>query len=214
MKIHSKIINKKFNMIKKAIDVPLMDTTNIANLIMDTVVSKNKHFFFNFYSETDVDFLKMYNGIPHYIYGIVLAKNKEDAFELLKSKLKTIVIGKNSHYNLDTKEIIRKEKTLEELTIEDFDKSGALYNSEYIVYCEPRIDYLLILQGYYDGSSFDSGLTYTLCEYKYKCKPQKEYVNMYEDRHDYYDCHSYYPDKRLDTEYSIEEAQSCIQYLF
>ena len=212
MKIHSKIINKKFNMIKKAIDVPLMDTTNIANLIMDTVVSKNKHFFFNFYSERN--FLKMYNGIPHYIYGIVLAKNKEDAFELLKSKLKTIVIGERSSYNLQTKDITYKEVTLEELTIEDFYKSGTLYNSEYTVVCEPRIDYLLILQGFHnDGLD----LTYTLCEYKYKCKPQKEYVNMYEDRHDYYDCHSYYPDKRLDTEYneySIEEAQSCIQYLF
>jgi hypothetical protein len=205
-------IFKLNKIVKKAIDVPLMDITNVANLIMDTVVSKNKHFFFNFYTETN--FLKMYFGIPHYIYGIVLAKNKEDAFELLKSKLKTIVIGEKSSYNLETKDITYKDVTLEELTIEDFDKSGTLYNSEYTVLCEPRIDYLLILQGFYnDGLD----LTYTLCEYKYKCKPQKEYVNMYEDRHDYYSCNSYYPDKRLDTEYneySIEEAQSCIQYLF
>ena len=179
-------------MVKKAINVPLVNT----------LISKNKYFIFDYN-------LKMFHGIPHIIQAIILANNKKDAFELLKLKLSKTKVDASCCYDPDL--------TFEELTIEEFAQADTLYNSEYTVLCEPRIDYLLILQGYWDGSSSYDGLTYTLCQYKHKCKPQKEYVNIYEDRNDYFNAHTYYPDERIETEYNadnVEIAQSYIQYLF
>ncbi len=194
-------VNKIFNNVQNAIDVPLMDIYNVSTLIMDTLVSVNKYFVFTFG-------LQMYEGIPHYIHAIILAENENNAFEILKYKLNTIKVDSSSCYD--------PESTFEDLTFEDFDVNP-LHNNEHTILCEPRIEYLLIDQGYWDGSSSYGGLTYTLCEYKHKCKPQKEYVNIYEDRNDYFNAHTYYPDERIETEYNadnVEIAQSYIQYLF
>jgi hypothetical protein len=203
MKISSQI-HKKLNLVQKAIDVPLMDTTNVANLIVDTLVSKNKHFVFDYN-------LQLYCGIPIYIQAIVLAENEYYAFEILKLKLNTINVDASCCYNPDL--------TFEDVLFEEFDIKP-LYNNEYTVLCEPRIDYLFIDQGYWDGSTSFGGLRYTLCEYKYKCKPQKEFINIFKNKNDYFDCHYSnvnLSDERIESEYSeknIETAQSCIQYLF
>ncbi len=189
-----------FNAIKKEIDVPLMDIPNITKLIMGTIFNKNKHFrlkFKNFYR---------FKEINHSIDSIVLAKNKEHAFEILKPMLNTIQV--DSRY--------KPRLTFKQLTIGYFDEVNTLYNTDYTVVCEPRVEYLLVIQNC-SGRGGIVDIDYKLCEYKYKCKPQKEYINLYKDRYDYASCHMWSPDERLYIEYNeenIEDAQSCIQYLF
>ncbi len=190
-------VDNMFNIVKKAIDIPLMDIYNIASLIMDNVVDANRHFVVRF------DW-SLHEGIPHYIQAIVLAPNEKIAFELLKIKLNKIQC-------VDQYGII----TFDELVIEEFD-IFPLYNSDLHIICEPRIEYLIIKQGYWDGSK-SPNLEYTLYEFKQRSKSQKQWVNLYKNRIDYYSAHTYYPDERIETEYNeyaVERAQSCIQYLF
>ncbi len=199
-------ISKVKKTIKKAIDVPLMDIPNITNLIMDTLVCKNKHFRLKF------EHYHRFEDINHYIDSIVLAKNKEHAFKILKPMLDTIVIDIYCHWYDNSVVTL----TLKELTIDHFDEVNTLYNTEYTVVCEPRVEYLLVTQDCSDRGGWVD-FDYKLCEYKYKCKPQKEYVSLYKDRGDYGACRTWHPDERLDLEYNeenIENAQSCIQYLF
>ena len=195
--MNSSQVDKMFNIVKKAIDIPLMDIYNIASLIMDNVVDANRHFVVRFG-------WSLHEGIPHYIQAIVLAPNEKNAFELLKMKLNKIQCA-------DQYGII----TFDELVVEDFDVFS-LYNSDLHIICEPRIEHLIIKQGYWDGSK-SPNLEYTLYEFKQRSKLQKQWVNLYTDRIDYYSAHTYYPDERIYSEYSnisVELAQSSIQYLF
>jgi len=196
--MNSSKVDKMFNIVKKAIDIPLMDIYNIASLIMDNVVDANRHFVVRF------DW-SLCRGIPHYIQAIVLAANEKIAYELLKIELNKIEFIER-YANI----------TFNHLTIEDFD-IFPLYNDDLYTICEPRIEHIVIKQGYYDGSSTPFNLEYTAYEFKYRYKPQKKWINIYRDRYDYYDAHTFYPDERILSEYYkelVNDAQSSIQLLF
>jgi hypothetical protein len=198
--MNSSQTNKIFKMIKKAINnVPLMDVYNISSLITDYIADVNTYFVFTYG-------WNLYDGVPHYIKAIILAPNEEEAFELLKLELNKMEL--NGFYD-------NRIVTFNLLNIENFEVFP-LYNYNLIIVCEPRIDYLVVKQGYWDGSySYD--LEYTFYEFKQRSKPQKKWVNLYTDRHDYLNVHSYCPDERIYSKYSediVEEAQNSIQYLF
>jgi hypothetical protein len=189
-------VNNMFKMVKKAIDVPLMDVYNISTLIMDFTVCPNKHFEFNYG-------YRLYDGIPHYIYAIVLAENKEEAFTLLKCKLDTLKV--ESSYN--------EELTYSSLRLEDF-RVNTLYNEEYVVLSETRLEYLSISQRDWDGgSSFCSllNLDYIVYEYKYRSKLNKQYVKKFRNIFNFIYYHKH---NSTDRNELVEEAQNSIQYLF
>lgn len=187
-------IKKTVKTVKKSINVELMDVNNITNLIMNYVVCTRKFFYFSCNVRTIED-----------IYSIILAADEKEAFEILKLKLDTLV-----DYDFG-REI---KQPYHHLTINDF-KVQPFYNYEYnIPSTEPRIEHLVIYQGYYADPT---DLVYTFYEYKYKCKPQRKWVKIYKDRRDYYKSHTYYPDDRKYVEYceaNIENAICHIEYMF
>lgn len=192
-------IKKLFRIICNIIDRPFMDVNNIGLLILSYILSANKYFTYTFNWQ-------LYQDVPTYISAFVLAKNQAYAFEMVKIRL----------ISLNYKSEINTYHSYDELTPEHFVVD--IIDNEVI--CVPRIDYLVVKQGYYDGSSGSADeeeIIYTMHEYKHKCKPQKRWVNLYEGRHDYYSCHTYWPDQRLSYKYSeqlVEETQQYIQYLF
>jgi hypothetical protein len=150
---------------------------------------------------------RLYDGVPHYIKAIILAPNEEVAFELLQLELNKIQL--NGFYD-------NRIVTFNDLNEENFEVFP-LYNYNLNIVCKPRIDYLIVKQGYYDGSCYSYDLEYTFYEFKRKCKPQKQWFKIFTDRYDY--IHAFYAyDERLEIEYNeecvIEDAQNCIQYLF
>ncbi len=150
---------------------------------------------------------RLYHGVPHYIKAIILAPNEEVALELVQIELNKIQLIGFYH-----REIV----TFNDLNEEHFGVFP-LYNYNLNILCKPRIDYLIVKQGYYDGSSYSYDLEYTFYEFKRKCKPQKQWINLYTDRYDYLDVHTYNPDERIYSNYSediVEETQYCIQYIF
>ena len=193
-------IYKLLNSICNIIDRPLMDTKNISELIITFILSPNRYFCFEFT-------WKLFRGIPTVIKALILAENKNSAFEMLKSQL----VKLNYKNGIDN-------VSFDSLNIDAF--IVELMYDNYIIISEPRIEHLVVKQGYYDGGSGpadEEEIIYTMHEYKHKCKPQRQWIKLYKDRSEYYAVHSYWPDERLDLEYSeklVEETQQYIQYLF
>lgn len=191
IKMRDSDIQKVLKILKKAINVPLMDIPNISYLILDYVVDVRKHYMVTF--DKDIDF----------IFAIVLAINEEEAFSLLKLKLDTIEVKDFSNFSYQYRYI---DYSLFQIQ--------PLYSYNKQILNVSRIDYLVIRQDYFHDPL---GLEYTFYEYKFKCKPQKQWVKIYDCRRDYYGAHTYYPDHRIESEYTdfnVETAQSSIQYLF
>ena len=66
------------SIVKKSIDVRLMDTRNMSHLILNYVETT----FYIFEYEWS-----LLNDVPHYIKAIILASTEEEAWEILKEKL-------------------------------------------------------------------------------------------------------------------------------
>jgi len=152
------------NILKKAIDVPLMDINNISKMIL----TYNQTTFFLFRIEWS-----LLNGIPHDIKALILASTKEEAFDMLKEKLDS----------LDDYDFGKKVNHFNKLSINNFDIQELQFKESinYTSFSIPRIEHLIILQGYHD-----SDLEFIFYQYKYRCKQSNKWIKKYEDRRDYY----------------------------
>ena len=162
------------SIVKKSIDVPLMDIYNMSNMILEYV--KTTFFVFEFE-------WALLNSVPHYIKALILASTKEEAWEMLKEKLDLL----NDH------DFGREINFFKNLTIDHFEIKHLdnVYRHKL-----PRIETITIDQGYHGMD-----LEYKFYDYKCRCKPLKKWFKQYDCRRDYYSSllHSSYVDSDIDS---------------